>query len=671
MQTMKQLIIISILGLMTLSINAKEYILKSPDNQLVINITTGSKITYSVTHNDQPIISPSSVSMELSSGMQWGNNSKVRRTKTQSVDEHIPVPFHFSNSVHNKYNELTIEFHNDWGLRFRAFNDGIAYRFFYTGKKPVEIKSEQVQFNFPGDQKAWVPYVINRSGGNTETLEQQFHRSFENTYEHLSLSQLNPDRLIFLPMVVEAGNGKKLCITEADLESYPGLYLIRGKNSNSLEGILPAYPSSTRFGGHRDIQEIVTQRESFIARVDGAREFPWRMAVVSTNDAQLAVNDMVMRLASANRLSSTDWIKPGKVAWDWWNNWNIYGVDFKAGINNKTYEYYIDFASEQGIEYVILDEGWSVTEEVNLMSVVPEIDIAHLIDYAAQRKVGIILWAGYRSFNKDMEAVCSHYASLGVKGFKVDFMDRDDQVMVDFIYRAAETAARHKLILDFHGMYKPTGIQLTYPNVMNFEGVFGLEQLKWSPASVDMVSYDVTMPFIRMLAGPVDYTQGAMKNAAKGKYHPVNSDPMSQGTRCRQLAMYVVFNSPITMLCDSPTEYKKEPESTAFIAGIPVTWDESVALEGTIGEEISIARRKGSDWYVGGMTNWTEREKTIGFDYLEKGKKYHLTLYKDGVNAYKKGIDYSIEESEITSASTLKLVMAPGGGFAMKLTPLE
>ena len=665
---MNKIAFLSLFWCAALSVSAQAYTVSSPDSKVVVTLSTAGSLSYMVSHDNQPVISNSQLGMELTDGSSWGSNAKVVRKKTSSGNETITTAIHFSSTVKNIYNELTLEFRGNWGLRFRAYNDGIAYRFFYTGKKAAEVKQELLQLNFPDDYQTYTPYVMNRAGGKKETFERQFHNSFENVYEHVKLSELDSDRLIFLPILIEATGGKKICFTEADLESYPGLYLNKTTPSNTLHGVFPAYPATTEDGGHNNLQRRVTQREAYIAKVKGPREFPWRTAIISTNDKDLAVNDMTMRLAAPNRIGDIGWIKPGKVAWDWWNDWNIYGVDFKAGVNNATYKYYIDFASKKGIEYVILDEGWAVNKQADLMQVVPEINIQELVDYAKARKVDIILWAGYRAFDRDMENICRHYAAMGVKGFKIDFMDRDDQVMVDFIYRAAETTARYQLLADFHGMYKPTGIQLTYPNVINFEGVYGLEQMKWAPETIDMVTYDVTIPFIRMVAGPMDYTQGAMKNAAKGMYRPVYSDPMSQGTRCRQLALYVIFNSPLNMLCDSPTEYLKEPASTDFIARIPVVWDESKALDGKVAEHITIARRKGNEWYAGGITNWKSRNVDLKLDFLTPGKKYTMTLFKDGPNASKKGIDHVIEERIVDSTTQLSIHLAPGGGFAAKFS---
>lgn len=642
--------------------------LKSPDQQLVVSIELNESIRYAVTHEKDLLISSSPLAMELTDGTVWGKNANLLRKSVKPVKTTISTPIHFAAQVKNQYNELTLEFRGNWGIRFRAYNDGMAYRFFYTGKKAINVAGELVELSFANDAQAYVPYVSNYSKGEKENFERQFHNSFENRYEYTRLSQLNPDRLIFLPVLIEATETKKIVFTEVDLESYPGLYLTKAADATTMKGVLPAVPAETQDGGHNNLQRRVTSREAFIAKVTGARDFPWRTAIISSSDKELAVSDMTLRLASPNRVGDISWIKPGKVAWDWWNDWNIAGVDFVSGVNNATYKHYIDFAASNGIEYVILDEGWAVNLQADLMQVVPEINIKELVDYGKARNVGIILWAGYRAFDRDMENVCRHYSEMGVKGFKIDFMDRDDQEMVDFIYRAAQTTARYKLMADFHGMYKPTGLQLTYPNVINFEGVYGLEQMKWESEG-DQVSYDVTIPFIRMVAGPMDYTQGAMKNAARGMFRPVYSDPMSQGTRCRQLGMYVVFNSPLNMLCDSPTEYLKEPASTQFIANIPVVWDESRAIDGKVAQHITIARRKGNDWYIGGMTNWNRRTVELSLDFLTPDKTYTLTLFKDGMNAHRKGTDHIIETREVNSTTRLSITMAPGGGFAAKLIP--
>ncbi|MDR1517446.1 MAG: glycoside hydrolase family 97 protein [Dysgonamonadaceae bacterium] len=663
----KQIISIAMLICMAFGVFAQEqFAILSPDEKLKLSLSIGDEVSYTLSHESDVLIAPSALSLTLGSGESWGKKAKILRSKTQRKTESIPSPFSKSATVTDDYNELSISFKGDWGLEFRMYNDGVAYRFVSRKKQAFTVQSEETAIRFPENFQTYTPYVRNYNE-NDNHFESQFHNSFENTYTHSPLSDLNPKRLIFLPMLIEAENGKKICFTEVNLEAYPGMYLKKNaSNANELNAVYAPYPASTEQGGHNMLQRRVTKREDFIAKAAGQREFPWRVAIVSTEDKQLAVNDMTYRLASPSRVSDLSWVKPGKVAWEWWNDWNLYGVDFKTGVNNDTYKYYIDFASKNGIEYVILDEGWAVNKQADLMQVVPQINLKELVDYGKARNVGIILWAGYWAFDRDMENVCKHYSEMDVKGFKVDFMDRDDQEMVDFIYRASETAAKYKLMLDFHGMYKPSGLQRTYPNVLNFEGVHGLEQLKWSSAEVDMVTYDVTIPFIRMISGQMDYTQGAMRNATKGNYRPVNSEPMSQGTRCRQLGLYVVLESPLNMLCDNPSNYMDEPESLNFIAKIPTVWDESVPLNGKVAEYVAIARRTGSDWYVGGLTNWTARDMEIDLSFLPEGN-YTMTLFKDGINANRAARDYAKETRSVRSGEKLKLHLAPGGGFAAKL----
>ena len=358
-------------------------------------------------------------------------------------------------------------------------------------------------------------------------------------------------------------------------------------------------------------------------------------------------------------------MKPGKVAWDWWNDWNLYGVDFRAGINTETYKYYIDFAAAHGIEYIIMDEGWAQRAKANLFLINPDINLEELVTYANGKGVGIILWASYNSIVKNPEKAMSHYARMGFKGFKIDFINRDDQQAVKFCERMARIAAENHLLIDFHGVYKPAGIQRTYPNVLNFEGVAGLEQLKWSPEGYDEVTYDVTIPFVRMVAGPMDYTQGAMRNAAKGNYHPVGSEAMSQGTRCRQLAEYAIFEAPLTMLCDSPSNYTGEPECTEFIADFPTVWDETVPVCGEIGEYVAVARRSGDIWYVGALTNWDARDITLDLSFIGGG---NMTVFQDGINADRAARDYKKTSSRIPEDGIVKIHMAPGGGWVAKIT---
>jgi alpha-glucosidase len=640
------------------------YTIKSPDGKLKAIVNTKSKLNYLVLHEGDTIVNRSEISMSLSGGQVLGANPSVKSNQTRSVNQSIYTPLYKRTQIKDNYNELTLNFKGDYNVTFRAYNEGVAYRFATSKKAGFNVQAEEANFNFSTDRNAIVPFVNKK--GIESTFEQQFFNSFENRYTTAKLSKLDPKKLAFLPLVVEAGHGKKLCITEADLESYPGMYLNHKVGTTSLSGVFAPVPKTIQQGGHNKLQGLVTSREDYIAKSGGSRNFPWRVMAVSVSDKDFADNDLVYKLASPSRVQDISWIKPGKVAWDWWNDWNIKGVDFKSGVNNDTYKYYIDFASKYNMEYVILDEGWAVNLKADLLQVVPEINIKELVDYAKARNVDIILWAGYEAFDKDMENVAKYYADMGVKGFKIDFMDRDDQAMVDFYYRAASTCAKYKLLADFHGAFKPTGLNRTYPNVLNFEGVHGLEQMKWAADTVDQVTYDVTIPFIRMLAGPMDYTQGAMRNSIKKNYHPVWSDPMSQGTRCRQLAEYVVFEAPLNMLCDNPSNYMAEPECTKYISSVPKVWDETIALNGSIGNYVSIARKKGNDWYVGSMTNWDKRNLELDLSFLGSGT-YKAEIFRDGINADKNATDYRHEIIDIPTNRKLTISLAPGGGYAARI----
>lgn len=642
---------------------AKDYVLESPDGRLVVSVKAGEGISYTLSHDGDLLLDETNISMATTGGDLFGGVQPVRKVTRRNVSQTLSAILYKKAEVKDEFNEMTLRF-KKFSLVFRAYDDGMAYRFISHLKGAYQIEHEFAGFNFAQDWNMWAAYVCQ----HTESIESQYYNSFENRYEHTPLSAWNKDRLAFLPLMVDGPKGKKIVITEADLLDYPGLYLYNSDADASLEGRFAAYPDEVKQGGHNNLQMEVQTRKPYIAECEGETAFPWRIVAVSENDVQMADNDMVYRLAApADPSADWSWVKPGKVAWDWWNAWNIYGVGFRSGINNETYRYYIDFASAHGIEYVILDEGWAVNMKADLFEVVPEIDLEGLVKYASERNVGLILWAGYWAFDRDMEKVCAHYSKMGIKGFKIDFMDRDDQVMVDFHRRAAETAARYKMMVDFHGTYKPTGLHRTYPNVVNYEGVHGLEQMKWSDTEVDQVTYDVTVPYIRMMAGPMDYTQGAMRNASRGAYRPVHDEPMSQGTRCRQLAEYVIFDSPLNMLCDSPSNYMKEKECTEFIAAVPEVWDETVGIDGKVGEYIAMARRSGSDWYVGAMTDWNARTMELDLIFLPEGE-YELELYRDGINADRAACDYKKEIVSLPADRKLVVRMAPGGGFAAKIS---
>ena len=646
-----------------------DYEVKSPNGKICVTVKVGDEVRYSVKHENTLIINDSEISMELEDGKILGHGGKVGKVARKTVNEVIHADFYKKKEVKNNYNELIINFKGNYKLTFRAFDDGVAYRFSTSYKKPIIVKKENVNYCFDDDYVAYIPYV-NARKGDGDFLTQQFFTSFESQYDIDSISKMDVERIAFTPLLICLKDGKKVVIVESDLEDYPGTFFRKGKG-NSLEAVQSTYPKVEEQGGHNMLQMVVAERENFIAKVNGTRDFPWRAMVISENDADLLNSDMVYKLASPSRVKDVSWIKPGKVAWDWWNNWNIWGVDFKAGINNDTYKYYIDFASKNGIEYVILDEGWAVNKQADLFQVVPEIDLEELVAYANERNVGLVLWAGYVAIDRDMENVCKHYSEMGIKGFKVDFMDRDDQKVVDFYYRMAAMAAKYHLFVDFHGAYKPTGLSRTYPNVLNFEGVYGLEQSKWDD-DLNQVNYECMIPYIRMVAGNLDYTQGAMDNATQYHFRAIYTNPMSQGTRCRQLAEYVIFESPFNMLCDSPTKYMQNQECVDFIASVPTVWDETVALDGKLGEYAVIARRKGDTWYIGAITNWKKREIEIDLSKLNISASEARVprfarndsaaiVYCDGVNANRNAEDYRIDRVSGTDG-IIKLELASGGG---------
>ena len=473
--------------------------------------------------------------------------------------------------------------------------------------------------------------------------------------------------MAFLPLAIDAGDGVKAVFTETDLRDYPGLYLYNPTGTNQLKGMHAPLPTKVEDGGYNNIQGIVKETAPYIADIDSPREFPWRVLVLGT-DKDIASTNVSYLLAKPSDITDISWIKPGKVAWDWWNHWNLTGVDFVAGVNTATYMHYIDFAARNGIEYVILDDGWAADNGEDLMKINPEIDLPSIIAHAREKGVDIILWAGFRAFERDLENICRHYSEMGVKGFKVDFEDRDDQLMVAFNHRAAEVAAKNHLVLDLHGAYKPAGLNRTWPNVLNFEGVNGLENAKWSSLDqFDMVTYDVLIPFIRQVAGPMDYTQGAMNNGTRDTYRPINTNPMSQGTRCRQLALYMVLNSPLNMMCDSPSHYEREQECTDFIASIPTVWDETVVLDAKMGNHIVTARRKGSDWYIGGINGWAPISLELDLSPLNIKPGSEIVLFSDGVNAHRNANDYRHSEQSFDSAEPLLINLSEGGGFAAKI----
>jgi len=632
----------------------KTYNLTSPDGKLKVEVFAGQGLSYQVSYDNAIVLSKSNIDIILSKRVSIGMDSRVMRVQRKKIEEMVESPFYRFKEFVAACNELNLKLKNGFGVVFRAYNDGVAYRFYTTRKDEVIIENEVAEFNFPEDYTAYLPYSTND--------EKPMAMAYQNIYDVTPLSKAK-DKLAFLPVTVDCGK-VKLTVLESDLEAYPGMF-VQAKGT-SLQGTFAPYPTKTDFYPWR-VQEYVTETADFIAKTTGARNYPWRVLAVTTDDRQMPVNNLVYALASPNRIGDYSWVKTGKVAWDWWNDWNLKGVPFQAGINMDTYKYYIDFASQNGIEFVVLDEGWYNPKRGDMPTVIPDLNLEELIAYGRQKKVDIILWTVFNVLDKQLEAACKKYSEMGIKGFKVDFLDRDDQTAVEMVYRIAEATAKHKLTLDLHGIYKPTGINRTYPNIINFESVFGMEEVKWTEIENNMPLYDVTFPYIRMMAGPVDYTPGAMSNRSKADWKAMYSSPMSMGTRCHQLATYIVHDSPLTMLCDAPTNYKGEEECVEFITSIPVEVDATFIADGKLGEYIVTVRQKDADWYIGGMTNWDERDIVLDFSFLPEGKSYQATVFTDGINANKNAEDYQASSYTVDHTKKLNIHMASGGGFAIRL----
>lgn len=653
---------LAILSLLLLSGNAsfaakeKKYVLSSPDGTLKVEISAGNELAYQVMHGNDTILSHSNIGLVLENGTIVGKTPRITGERRRKIKDNIESPFYRFKEFVATGNELDLKLKGGFGIIFRAYNEGVAYRFYTTQSSDIIIKEEQAEFNFKEDYTAYLPYTTND--------KKPMAMAYQNVYDITPLSKAQP-KLAFLPVTVDCGS-VKLTLLESDLEAYPGVFVQSQQGKYGLKGVFAPYPAKTDFYPWRK-QEYVTETTDFISRSRGSRSYPWRVLAITEKDTDMPVNNLVYALASPNRIGDTSWIKTGKVAWDWWNDWNLKGVPFKAGINMDTYKYYIDFASRNGLEFIVLDEGWYDPKSGDMLTVIPELDLPELIAYGKSKGVEIVLWTVFNVLDSQLEAACKKYADMGIKGFKVDFLDRDDQTAVEMVYRIAEMTARYKLTLDLHGIYKPTGINRTYPHIINFESVFGMEEVKWTDIKNNMPLYDVTFPYIRMMAGPVDYTPGAMRNATKADWRAMYYTPASMGTRCHQLAAYIVHDSPFTMLCDAPTNYLNEQECVDFIASLPVEVDSTFIASGELGKYIVTVRKKDVNWYIGGMTNWDERDVQLDFSFLPEGMSYTAVLFKDGVNANKQAEDYRKETIRIDKDSRLTLHLASGGGFAMKL----
>ena len=620
--------------------------LSSPNGEIKVTLNITDKIYYSIAYDGDVLLKDNSLQLALKDEV-LGQNPRLRRRKYVSVDEQLtPVmPLKFS-TVTNQYNQLTLTFKN-YSVEFRAYDDGVAYRFVTSRKGEVEVLGEEFAVNFPDD------YLLHlqQPGG--------FKTSYEEPYTHVFSNEWKPsDKMSVLPVLIDTRKQYKILISESDLTDYPCMFL-KGTGDNGIVSTFPKAPLAFGEDGDRSLK--ITQEADYIAKTSGARNYPWRYFVLTKDDRQLLENTMTYKLAGKNQLQDVSWIKPGQVSWEWWNDASPYGpdVNFVSGYNLETYKYYIDFASKFGIPYIIMDEGWAKSTR-DPYTPNPKVDLHELIRYGKEKNVGIVLWLTWLTVENNFD-LFKTFNEWGIKGVKIDFMDRSDQWMVNYYERVAKEAAKHHLFVDFHGSFKPAGLEYKYPNILSYEGVRGMEQMGGC-----YPDNSIYLPFMRNAVGPMDYTPGAMISMQPNVYRAERPNSASIGTRAYQLALFVIFESGLQMLADNPTLYYRNEDCTRFITQVPVTWDETVALEAKAGEYVIVAKRKGDKWFIGGMTNngKKEREFTIKLDFLNKDRSYQMTSFEDGINAGRQAMDYRCKSAQVKAGEQLTIKMVRNGGFA-------
>jgi alpha-glucosidase len=622
----------------------------SPDRQLVIRVVAEDKLYYSVVYKGVEVILPSAVSMTLKDRV-LGVAPQVKKAVRRSVRGEIALPYGHFKKIDDQFNELVIEFAGDYALVLRAYNEGVAYRFTTKIGTPVTVVSEEATFKLPGDPAVTFP-------------ESDVFTSWEVPYvEYAALSAITEGKKALTPSLFSLKSGVRVIVAESDVRDYPGMYVQRA--GGAVKGVWARYPKRTELGSWGNFVSVVKETEEFIAETKGAREFPWRVIIATDDDKRLLTNDIVYKLAPASKLKDVSWVKPGKAAWEWWHDAILEGAPVPSGMNNRNtdlYKYYIDFAAANHLEYLMIDAGWS--NIFDLSKVNPKVDVHELIRYGKEKNVGLFLWCVATTLVKDLDKNMAMFEQWGAVGLKVDFIDRDDQLAIRWFEEIADAAARHKLMVNFHGCSKPTGIEREYPNIVNYEAARGAECSKWDYTANP--NHHLVIPFLRMIAGPLDYTPGSMRNKSKESFKPIDPGlPSTQGTRCHELAMYVLFDQPFAMLCDSPKEYEKYPDIMQFLSAVPTAFDDTRVLGARFGQYAVEAKQKGDAWFVGAMTNWDAREVELDFSFLPAGKSYQAALYTDGADASQ----YEYKKITVDSKSKVRVKLAEGGGAVAYLRP--
>lgn len=639
-------------------------LINSPDKKIIVIVYFTNNIRYTIKYDGKIILQPSLIDLVPENLPSLSEKIKLKSHTIKSVTDTIisPVP-EKRKIIHDNYNELTVALLQPYSVIFRVYNDGVAYRIATRFKDSITIKNEKAVFVFEKGKKILLPLID--PGQRTD----KFHTSFEELYQSKIMDSLTTQSFAYSPVLTGSGDEIKIAITESDLEDYPGMFL-QGTNSSAVEGLFAPYPLDTKMTDGEFPQEVVTKRANYIAKTKGTRNFPWRVLIIAKEDKDLPGCDLVYRLASPSKIKDVSWINPGKGTDEWIIGINLFNVPFKAGINTATYKYYIDFAKQFGLQRIMMDAGWSHYK--NLFDITPGINMDTIAAYAKSKDIKLSMWTLCSTLDKQLDSALKQFQNWGVDFIMTDFMDRDDQPMVNFYDRISKACADHKIMIMFHGAYPPKGYNRTWPNNITREAVLGSEYNIWSDKPTP--EHDVTLPFTRMLAGPMDYEPGILDNATKEQFRPIGKKVMSQGTRCHQLAMFVVYDSPIQIFAGNPSQGMMEPEFMKLLGEIPTTWDETRILAGKVGDYIVTARRKGDDWWIAGMTDWEAREIKFPVGFLEG--TYKQTFCGDGINAANYPSDYVIEKSinEYHSLQTVKsetglyetVKMAPGGGFVLK-----
>jgi Glycoside hydrolase 97. len=626
----------------------------SPNSKLKMVVEAEDSIRYKVLFNGKEVVSLSPIGLRVRDKMLT-EHARIKNVQYNSVQETIEPLYGKFKSLSNHYNETIIEFEEDISLILRAYDEGVAYRWITGMEGEIIVENEEVAFNI-ADKNAAVVYP---ETGNYTSWELMY-------IDYADISSVPVGKKAITPVLYSMPDGVKVVVAESDVRDYPGMYLV--KEGIGFTGNFAPYPDSVALGSWGNFVSVVQTRKGYIAQTSGKREFPWRIIMVTDDDKSLLTNELVYKLAKPQVPEDVSWIKPGKAAWEWWHDAMLPGEDIPSGMDNRNtelYKRYIDFASKYKLEYLMIDAGWS--NIFDLSKVNPKTDVKEIIDYGKSKDVGVFLWCVATALtDSTVDRYMQMLKDWGAVGLKVDFFDRDDQPAMNWYENIASKAAEYKLMINFHGCSKPTGLLRTYPNIVNFEAVRGAECSKWDLTANPQ--HHLLVPFTRMLCGPLDYTPGAMRNRSPQLFKPVDPGlPLAQGTRCHELAMFVVFDQYLAMLCDSPSEYEKEPDIMKFLSDVPVTFDSTIALDAKVGEYAVLAKQKNNTWYVGGMTNWKAREVIIDFSFLPSGKEYTVDIYRDSPDANLYADQYIYETKQINTQTKLPVLMAGGGGTAMKI----